>query len=193
MSAELLSIVRNLSRLSALHKLGLLDTPPEVAFDRLARIACRVLRAPVALVSLVDQERQFFKSCIGLPEPFASRRQTPLSHSFCQHVVGTSRPLIVEDARSNPLVRLNPAVQEMGIVAYAGIPLVTSDGYTVGSFCVIDSRPRGWTFEDVELLQELAACVMHEIESRHLLKESEARCRELEARLRDRAAAASSS
>src|SRR5688572_22304256 len=107
MSAELLSIVRNLSRLSALHKLGLLDTPPEVAFDRLARIACRVLRAPVALVSLVDQERQFFKSCIGLPEPIASRRQTPLSHSFCQHVVGTGRPLIVEDARSNPLVRLN--------------------------------------------------------------------------------------
>jgi GAF domain-containing protein len=89
----------------------------------------------------------------------------------------------VEDARSNPLVRLNPGIEEMGIVSYAGIPLVTSAGHVVGSFCVIDSRPRAWTFEDVEALQELAACVMHEIEGRRLLLESETRCRELEARL----------
>jgi GAF domain-containing protein len=185
MAADLLSIVRNVSRLSALHRLRLLDTPPDAAFDRLSRIACRVLHAPVSLVSLVDHDRQFFKSCIGLPEPLASTRQTPLSHSFCQHVVATGRPLIVEDARSNPLVRLNPAIQEMGIVSYAGIPLVTSTGHTVGSFCVIDSRPRTWSFEDIETLQELAACVMQEMESHTLLRESEARCRELEARLRD--------
>jgi GAF domain-containing protein len=185
MAAELLSIVRNVARLSALQRLGLLDTPPEAAFDRLTRVACRVLRAPVSLVSLVDRERQFFKSCVGLPEPFASTRQTPISHSFCKHVVGTGKPLIVEDARTNPLVRLNPAVAEMGIVAYAGIPLVTSEGHTVGSFCVIDSRPRAWTFDDVEMLQELAGCVMHEIEGRRLLQATEARCRELEARLRD--------
>ena len=159
--------------------------PPEAAFDRLTRVACRVLRAPVGLVSLVDQNRQFFKSCVGLPEPFASKRQTPVSHSFCQHVVATGKPLIVEDARNNPLVRLNPAVEEMGIVAYAGIPLVTSDGHAIGSFCVIDSRPRSWSFDDVEMLQELAGCVMHEIEGRQLLQASEARCRELEARLRD--------
>jgi GAF domain-containing protein len=185
MGAELLSIVRNVARLSALQRLGLLDTPPEAAFDRLTRVACRVLRAPVGLVSLVDQNRQFFKSCVGLPEPIASRRQTPISHSFCQHVVATGKPLIVEDARHNPLVRLNPGIEEMGIVAYAGIPLVTSDGHTIGSFCVIDSRPRSWSFDDVEMLQELAGCVMHEIEGRQLLQASEARCRELEARLRD--------
>jgi GAF domain-containing protein len=185
MAAELLSIVRNVARLSALQRLGLLDTPPEAAFDRLTRVACRVLRAPVGLVSLVDGDRQFFKSCIGLPEPFASARQTPVSHSFCQHVVGTGKPLIVEDARTNPLVSLNPAVEAMGIIAYAGIPLVTSDGHTIGSFCVIDSRPRSWSFDDVEMLQELAGCVMHEIEGRRLLQASELRCRELEARLRD--------
>jgi len=185
MAAELLSIVRNVARLSALQRLGLLDTPPEAAFDRLTRVACRVLRAPVGLVSLVDQNRQFFKSCVGLPEPIASKRQTPVSHSFCQHVVATGKPLVVEDARNNPLVRLNPAVEEMGIVAYAGIPLVTSDGHAIGSFCVIDSRPRAWSFDDVEMLQELAGCVMHEIEGRQLLQASEARCRELEARLRD--------
>lgn len=192
MAAELLSIVRNVARLSALQRLGLLDTPPEAAFDRLTRVACRVLRAPVGLVSLVDRDRQFFKSCVGLPEPFASTRQTPISHSFCKHVVGTGKPLIVEDARTNPLVRLNPAVAEMGIVSYAGIPLVTSEGHTVGSFCVIDSRPRAWSFDEVEMLQELAGCVMHEIEGRRLLQASEARCRELEARLRDAEAGGSS-
>jgi GAF domain-containing protein len=187
MAAELLSIVRNVARLSALQRFNLLDTPPEASFDRLTRVACRVLRAPIGLVSLVDKERQFFKSCVGLPEPFATARQTPVSHSFCQHVVASGKPLIVEDARANPLVRLNPAVQEMGIIAYAGIPLVTSDGHSIGSFCVIDSKPRLWSFEDVEMLQELAGCVMHEIEGRRLLQASEARCRELEARLRDAA------
>jgi GAF domain-containing protein len=187
MSAELLSIVRNVARLSALQRLDLLDTPPEAAFDRLTRVACRVLHAPIGLVSLVDHDRQFFKSCVGLPEPFASARETPVSHSFCQHVVATGKPLIVENARTNPLVRLNPAVEQLGIVAYAGIPLITSEGHTLGSFCVIDSKPRFWSFDDIEMLQELAGCVMHEIEGRRLLQASEARCRELEGRLRDAA------
>jgi GAF domain-containing protein len=185
MATELLSIVRNVARLSALQRLGLLDTPPEAAFDRLARVACRVLHTPIALVSLVDRDRQFFKSCVGLPEPFASKRETPVTHSFCQHVVGTAKPLIVEDARTNPLVQLNPAVQELGIIAYAGIPLTTSEGHTLGSFCVIDSKPRFWSFDDIEVLQELAGCVMQEIESRRLIRASEDRCRELEGRLRD--------
>ena len=185
MSAELLSIVRNVARLSALQRLGLLDTPPEAAFDRLTRVACRVLKTPIGLVSLVDQNRQFFKSCVGLPEPFATARQTPVSHSFCQHVVASGKPLIVENARDNPLVKLNPAVEELGIVAYAGIPLTTSEGHTLGSFCVVDSKPRYWSFDDIETLQELAGCVMQEIEGRRLLQASEARCRELESRLRD--------
>jgi GAF domain-containing protein len=192
MPAELLSIVRNVARVSALHRLGLLDTPPEAAFDRLTRVACRILRTPVGLVSLVDRDRQYFKSCIGLPEAIASKRETPVSHSFCQHVVATGKPLIVENARTNPLVKLNPAVEEMGIVAYAGIPLITSDGHAVGSFCVIDSRPRTWSFDDIEMLQELAGCVMHEIEGRQVLQATVARCSELEARLRDAGSAETS-
>jgi GAF domain-containing protein len=185
MATELLSIVRNVARLSALQRLGLLDTPPEAAYDRLARVACRVLHAPVALVSLVDRDRQFFKSCVGLPEPFASVRETPVDHSFCQHVVGTAKPFIVEDARTNPLVQANPAVHDLGIIAYAGIPLTTSEGHTLGSFCVIDRKPRFWSPDEIEVLQELAGCVMHEIESRHVIRASEDRCRELEGRLRD--------
>jgi GAF domain-containing protein len=188
--SDLQSVIQNVSRLAALQRLGVLDTAPEEGLDRLSRIACRMLRVPISLISLVDRERQFFKSCVGLPEPLASRRQTPVSHSFCQHVVGSGRPLIIEDARSNPLVRANPAVEQMGIVAYAGIPLVTSAGQTVGSFCAIDHRPRAWSFDDIEALQEIAASVMQEMESRALLRDSEARCRVLEVRLRDRDAAA---
>ena len=75
------------ARLAQLSRLRLLDTPPEEPFDRLTRLAARTLGAPVALVSLVDDRRQFFKSAHGLPEPWASQRETPLTHSFCQHVV----------------------------------------------------------------------------------------------------------
>src|SRR5918997_5158566 len=117
--------LQNPARLQAVHRTGLLDTPVEHAFDRLTRLATTVLQVPVALVSLVDHDRQFFKSCIGLPEPWASRRETPLSHSFCQHAVASRQPLIIDDARQHPLVRENLAIPDLGVIAYAGIPLVT--------------------------------------------------------------------
>ncbi|CAA9541168.1 MAG: hypothetical protein AVDCRST_MAG88-23, partial [uncultured Thermomicrobiales bacterium] len=153
-------------RLAALRQLILLDTPAEGSFDRLATLATRMLRVPVALVTLVDGDRQFFKSCVGLPEPWATARQTPLSHSFCQHVVAARAPLVVEDARVHPLLRDNLAVPDLGVVAYLGIPLVTADGHVLGSFCAIDDRPRCWTDEDIAILTELTASVMTEIELR---------------------------
>jgi hypothetical protein len=85
--SDLLAIVRNLQRLEALRLTGLLDSPPEESFDRFTRLATRLFKTPVALVSLVDADRQFFKSAIGLPEPWASLRQSPLSHSFCKLAV----------------------------------------------------------------------------------------------------------
>jgi len=116
------------------------------------------LRVPVALVSLVDAERQFFKSCTGiLPEPWNSQRQTPLSHSFCQHAVASGRPLVIEDARQHPLVKDNSAVDGLGVIAYAGVPLTLSSGQVLGSFCAIDSRPRQWTPDELEILTTLAA------------------------------------
>src|SRR5262245_3464148 len=78
-------VIQNTARLAALRTTSLLDTPPEEVFDRLTRLATSALQVPVALVSLVDGDRQFFKSSIGLPEPWASLRQTPLTHSFCKH------------------------------------------------------------------------------------------------------------
>ena len=131
-------------RLAALRKTGLLDTPPEHAFDRLTRFVTRILNVPVSLVSLVDADRQFFKSEIGLPEPWASLRQTPLSHSFCQHLVTADVPLVVEDAPNNPLVCDNLAIRDLGVVSYLGVPLVNPDGYVLGSLCAIDpSRADG--------------------------------------------------
>ena len=154
---------REPGRLEALHATGLLDSEVTPSFDRHARMAADVLNAPVALVSLVDADRQFFKSCLGLPEPWASQRESPLTHSFCQHAMVSREPLIVDDAREHELLRDNPAIRDMGVVAYAGIPLIDEDGHALGTLCVIDSQPRHWSTHQVQLLSDLAASVVTEI------------------------------
>jgi GAF domain-containing protein len=148
-----------------LQRAALLDSPPEEQFDRLARLAARVVNAPVALVSGVDRDRQFFKACIGLAEPWASQRETPLSHSFCQHAVATRRPLIVDDAREDPTLRENAAIRDLDVIAYAGIPLIDSTGQALGTLCVIDSKPRHWRPEETALLEEIAHTVVAQIEA----------------------------
>ncbi|WP_187345082.1 GAF domain-containing sensor histidine kinase [Cystobacter ferrugineus] len=174
---ELQRILRRESRLEALRRTALMDTPAEEAFDRLSRLATRVLDAPVGLVSLVDGERQFFKSCVGLPAPWCDLRQTPLTHSFCMHVVASGKPLIVQDARQHPLLRDNLAVDHLGVVAYLGMPLTASEGETIGTLCVIDTQPRVWTDENLYVLEELSVSVMKEIELR-AIRELEARALE---------------
>ena len=183
MQSESSSPVRDPSRLQALNRTGLLDSPSEESFDRLTRLAVKILRVPVALVSLVDKERQFFKSCVGLSEPWASQRETPLSHSFCQHTIASHQPLIIEDARTHPLVLDNLAITDLNVIAYAGIPLVLSDGSTIGSFCAIDSQPRRWTEDEIDILHELAASVITEIELRLVGEEAKAAISEREALL----------
>ena len=148
------------ARLDALRRSKLLDSPPDETFDRLTRLATRLIGAPVSLISLVDTDRQFFKSAVGLSEPWASARETPLSHSFCQHVVASDAPLVVEDAREHPLVADNGAIQDLGVVAYAGIPLRTRDGQTLGSLCVTDDQPRRWTADELAVLTDLAGAAM---------------------------------
>ncbi|HEX2191119.1 MAG TPA: PAS domain S-box protein [Longimicrobiaceae bacterium] len=156
----------NVDRLAALRRTGLLDTPPEEAFDRLTRLAAVILEAPVALVSLVERDRQFFKSAVGFPEGWSHARETPLSHSLCQHVVSTGVPLAVEDAREHPVLASSPAIEVMGMVSYAGVPLSASDGHVLGAFCVLDAHPRPWTDREVAVLRDLAASVVTEIELR---------------------------
>ncbi len=181
--SDLLAIVHNLNRLAALGRTGLLDSPAEEPFDRLTRLATRVLKTPVALVSLVDRDRQFFKSAAGLPEPWQTRRETPLSHSFCKHVVALHQPLVIPDARKDPAYRDNPAVRELKIIAYAGVPL-TMAGFDLGAFCVIDDEPRVWSYDEIQTLRDLAECAMREIDLRTRLREMEIAWRDSTARVK---------
>ncbi len=181
------------ARLSALQRSALLDTPVEERFDRITRLASAVLGVPVTLVSLVDDHRQFFKSQHGLPEPWASKRETPLSHSFCQHVVSQAAPLIVPDAREHPLLRDNLAIGEMGIVAYAGIPIQSSDGQVLGSFCAIDTKPHEWTELEVDTLRQLGELLRTELQLRGALWDADRAAREAAVAASERAAVISSS
>jgi diguanylate cyclase (GGDEF)-like protein len=149
-------------RLAALAESGLVDSPPEAAFDRVTRLVAEVLHVPVALFTLVTAERQVFKSSVGVGD----LRETPLSHSFCRHVVESGAPLEVVDARSHPKVRDNPSIEEHGIVAYLGVPLTTSDGVRLGALCAIDHEPRQWTGRDHGVLEDLAGAAMAEVELR---------------------------
>ncbi len=121
------------------------------------------MRAPVALVSLVDADRQVFAGCVGLSEPWATRRETPLSHSVCQHALGGAGPFVVEDMHAHQLLAGSPAIADLGVVAYVGVPLVTEDGMALGTLCVIDHRPRAWTAEEIGLLTDLAASALTEL------------------------------
>jgi PAS domain S-box-containing protein len=154
------------ARLAVLYHTSLLGSAPDVAFDRFTRLTAKLLNVPVALVSLVDTDHQFFKSCVGLPEPLASNRQTPLSHSFCKYVVASKAPLQVDDARIHSLVRNNLAVPDFGVIAYLGSPLVTSQGHVMGALCAIDSKPRKWSRDQLGMIEDLAAFVATEIEVR---------------------------
>ncbi len=167
-----MSVIDAPDRLKILKQTQLLDSAPEEAFDRWTRLAARILNAPVSLVSIVDDERQFFKSCTGeIAEPWGSQRGTPLSHSFCKYVVGADANLVVGNAPKDPKLQDHPAVAALGVVAYLGIPLTISGGYTIGSMCMIDSKPREWTQEQIETLQDLAASVVAEIELRLMVRE----------------------
>jgi len=127
-----------IARLAALREYGVLDTPPEPAFDRITELAAELFDAPIALVSLVDAERQWFKSTVGL-----ETAETPREHAFCDHTIRTDEVMVVPDAQADGRFRDNPlVVGEPGIRFYAGAPLTTPGGHRLGSLCIIDRRPR---------------------------------------------------
>ncbi len=159
-------VLAEVGRLAALEATGLMQGARDPVLDGIAGAARRAVRAPVALVSLVDHERQLFACALGLPEPWGTSKQTPLSHSFCRHAVVRRAPLVVEDARRHPDLRNNLAVRDLGVVAYLGIPLATADGLVLGTLCVIDHAPRSWDREQVELVSELAGAAAAHLERR---------------------------
>lgn len=149
-------------RLGALERLDLLGSAPNAAFDRATRLATRITGAPTAFVSLVTDTDQHFVSHVGLPAS-PERAETPLSHSFCQYVVTTDRPLAVSDAREHPLLAENGATRDLGVRAYLGIPVHARDGTVLGSFCAISDEPRDWTEDDAASLADVALGLETEI------------------------------
>lgn len=156
--------------------LGLVDAAPSEAFTAITRMTRRVLGADVALISIVqeDLDRQFFSGHCGLAEPWCTHQQTPLSHSFCQHVKRRNAPLVVRDARLDPLVCKNLAIEDLGVIAYLGVPIKMPDGPCIGALCVIQNAPRDWTESDQRTLEDLARCVNDEIALRAALQRLEA-------------------
>jgi two-component system sensor histidine kinase UhpB len=184
-----LDVLQQPERLDALRRLALANLEPEEPFDRLTRLAAAICAAPTALITFVGPDREHFKSSRGLPDALASLRETPLTYSICQYTVAARQPLVVPDTKRDPILRDNLAVTELGVAAYAGAPLITSDGFCLGTISVIDWKPREWTAEQVALLQDLAGTAVTELELRRelsdrsrierALRESELRYRSL--------------
>jgi PAS domain S-box-containing protein len=154
-------------RLAALDAYDVLDTLPEPAFDRIVRLAARLLDVPIALISLIDAERQWFKAKYGIDAP-----ETPRASAFCHHTILGDDLMVVPDAaqddrfRANPLVTGNPHIR-----FYAGAPLVTSDGFALGTLCAIDRAPRQMSQRESAILTDLADQVVHELDVRAALGE----------------------
>lgn len=151
-------------RLAALDRYAVLDTPAAEPFDRITALVRSILQVPIAAVSLVDRERQWFKSIDGL-----AVRQTPRPISFCAHTIMDRAVMAIPDATLDPRFADNPLVTgEPGIRSYAGAPLCTPDGYNVGALCAIDTVPRTFSDEQLGILTSFASLVVDELELRRI-------------------------
>jgi phosphoserine phosphatase RsbU/P len=178
--------VRDPLRLAAVDRLGLVDSPPEDAFDRLAELATALTGVARACITLVDSERTTAKSCLGFPE--GAPRSAPIEQSFCRFVVGSGRPLIVDDARLDPRTCGDPAIEAYDAASWAGYPIEDPAGIVLGTFCLMDPSPHEWTASDIHILATLAKAASSEIALRdadRMRSASAARHAALVAHLRD--------
>jgi diguanylate cyclase (GGDEF)-like protein len=150
------------ARLAALHRYDVLDTASEEAFDRITHLASDLFAMPIALVSLIDESRQWFKSRVGL-----DASETGRDISFCTHAIEDDQVMVVQDARHDPRFAENPLVQgDPNICFYAGAPLRTPDGFNIGTLCIIDRAPREISEAQKNVLAQLANLVVQELELR---------------------------
>lgn len=150
------------ARIAALHRLNVLDTAAEKPFEKIVTLVRTVLAVPIATVTLVDRDRQWFKAQRGLDQ-----QETPRAISFCTHTIQQREPLIVEDAHLDPRFATSPmVVGPPHIRSYAGIPLRTPEGYNVGSLCAMDTRGRRFSPADIAILSNFANIVCDELELR---------------------------
>ena len=156
------SLTDEVARMEAVRRYQILDTPEDGAFDRITTLAARLFSVPIAIVSVVDEDRIWFKSHYGLDIDQIDREP-----GLCASAVRQRDPWIIEDARLDPRALSNPLVAgELGLQFYAGIPLRTRDGYNLGTLCIIDRAPRTLSAEALATLEDLAAIVMHDLEQR---------------------------
>jgi two-component system, NtrC family, sensor kinase len=159
------------ARLAALQKYAILDSEPEQAFDDLTLLASHICRTPIALISLVDENRQWFKSKMGL-----SLSETSRDVAFCSTAILQTDVFVVPDTLQDERFRNNPlVVSEPSIRFYAGAPLITEEGHALGTLCVIDRTPREFSTDQKEVLKALSRLVLAQLEFRRnlmLLKEA---------------------
>ncbi|MFC7292769.1 ATP-binding protein [Hirschia litorea] len=150
------------SRLEELSAFNLLDTPPEPFFDKITRSAAAICDVPISLISLVDRDRQWFKSTVGL-----NAGETPRDVAFCSHAIEGKTHFLVEDATKDPRFNENPLVTgELGIRSYAGMPLITRKGHAIGTLCVIHTKPVRFTKSQLDQLKVLAEILVEHMEER---------------------------
>ncbi|TVR74757.1 MAG: GAF domain-containing protein, partial [Sphaerobacteraceae bacterium] len=167
--ARIMEILSAPNRLRELERLGLLDSFRVDAFDRLTDLAARLLDVQTSLLSIIDADRQFFKSSAHRPDKEDEVSERPLSYSFCKYVVGTDEPLILDDAAEHPVIQHNLGYVELGVRAYAGFPVRSRSGVVLGSFCVLDETPRHWSSDDLQTLQALTDLVIDEVRLREVM------------------------
>jgi GAF domain-containing protein len=149
-------------RLAAVNRYDILDSPPDGAFDRITRLAARIFDVPIATITVVDHDRIWFKSKHGIDAQEIGR-----DPGLCASAVLAFEPWIVNDAATDPRTLENPLVRgELGLRFYAGAPLKTADGYSLGTLNIIDTEPRELSKDDLETLKELAEVVVDELELR---------------------------
>ena len=153
------------SRLAELDATGLMDSGPEESFDRITRLAAEFLEAPLSLVNLVDDRRQFTKSRQA-PADWNGPREIPLADSFTKWSVASGEPYLVRDAREDERVSASEMHTDAGVRSYLGVPLTVAGGHALGTLCVADFVPRAWTGRDLRVLSDLAASVVTEIQLR---------------------------
>jgi diguanylate cyclase (GGDEF)-like protein len=149
-------------RLAALRRYQVMDTPREETFDKITSLVRTILGVPICAVTLIDHDRQWFKSIQGV-----DAEETPRSVAFCDHTIRSREALVVEDALGDPRFADNPFVTEdPNIRSYAGVPLKTPDGYNLGALCVVDTEPHAFTPAQIDILGNFAGLVMDELELR---------------------------
>lgn len=176
-------IPKEAARLAAVRRYDILDSPPDGAFDRITALAARRLKAPIAIISIVDEDRIWFKSHHGLPVEQIDREP-----GLCASAIMGDTPYLVEDARKDPRSLANALVAgDFGLRFYAAVPLTTSDGYNLGTLCVIDKEPRLIDDDQIEDLKDLASIVMDQLElrlsSRNALGKADLMAKEIDHRV----------